>query len=40
MSLEGKSLTSVDAEGGYIAPVETESRIDRALAESSPFRTL
>ncbi len=40
MSLEGKSLTSVDAEGGYIAPVETESRIDQALAESSPFRTI
>ncbi len=40
MSLEGKSVTSVDAEGGYIAPVETESRIERALAESSPFRAI
>ena len=40
MSLEGKSLTSIDAEGGYIAPVETESRIDSALAESSPFRAI
>jgi len=40
MSLEGKSLTSVDAEGGYTAPVETESRIDQALAETSPFRAI
>lgn len=40
LSLEGKSLTSIDAEGGYIAPIETESRIERALAESSPFRKL
>lgn len=39
-SLEGKSLSSVDGEGGYIAPVETESRIDKALAESSPFRSI
>lgn len=40
-SLEGKSLTaSVDAEGGYVAPSETESSIDRALTESSPFRRI
>ena len=39
MSLEGKSL-SADAEGGYVAPPETESRIDRALTEASPFRQL
>jgi len=39
MSLEGKSL-SVDAEGGYVAPPETESRIDRALTEASPFRSI
>ncbi len=40
-SLEGKSLTSsVDAEGGYVAPAETESRIDRALTEASPFRSI
>ena len=39
MSLEGKSL-SADAEGGYVAPPETESRIDRALTEASPFRAL
>ena len=39
MTLEGKSLSSsVDAEGGYVAPPETESRIDRALTEASPFR--
>lgn len=39
-SLEGKSLSSTDGEGGYIAPPETESRIDRALTESSPFRSI
>ena len=40
-SLEGKSLTTgVDAEGGYVAPAETESRIDRALTEASPFRAI
>jgi HK97 family phage major capsid protein len=39
-NLEGKSLSSTDGEGGYIAPVETESRIDKALGESSPFRTI
>jgi len=39
VALEGKSL-SVDAEGGYVAPPETESRIDRALTEASPFRSL
>lgn len=40
-SLEGKSLSSsVDSEGGYIAPAETETRIDRALDMASPFRTI
>ena len=39
-SLEGKSLTVSDAEGGYIAPIETESRIDGVLRESSPMRGL
>ena len=40
-TLEGKSLSSsVDAEGGYVAPAETESRIDRALSEASPFRSI
>ncbi len=39
--LESKGLSSgVDAEGGFVAPAETESRIDRALAESSPFRSI
>lgn len=38
--LEGKSLSSLDGEGGYIAPVETESRIDMSLAESSPLRSI
>ena len=40
-ALESKGLSSgVDAEGGYVAPAETESRIDRALAETSPFRNI
>jgi len=40
-SLEGKSLTSgVDAEGGYVAPAETESFIERALTLASPFRRI
>ena len=39
-SLEGKSLTSSDADGGFIAPVETESRIDGVLREASPMRAL
>lgn len=40
-ALEGKSLSSsVDAEGGYVAPAETESRIDRALLDASPFRRI
>jgi len=39
-ALEGKSLSSVDGEGGLIAPVETESRIDSALLETSPMRGL
>ena len=41
MTLEGKSLSSsVDAEGGYVAPPETESRIDRALTGLRPFAAL
>ncbi len=40
-SLEGKSLSSaVDSEGGYVAPAETETMIDRALSEASPFRAI
>ncbi len=39
-SLEGKSVTTVDGEGGYVAPVEAESMIDRALENASPFRSI
>ena len=39
-ALEGKSLTSTDADGSLIAPIETESRIDTVLAETSPMRRL
>ena len=38
--LEGKSLTTSDGEGGYIAPIEAESMIDRALDNASPFRSI
>ena len=38
--LEGKSVSSGMADGAYVAPVETEARIDRALAETSPFRRI
>ncbi len=39
-SLEGKSVSTVDGEGGYVAPVEAESMIDRALENASPFRSI
>jgi len=39
-ALEGKSLASTDGEGGLIVPVETETRIDTVLAETSPMRRL
>ena len=39
-SLEGKSLSTSDGEGGYVAPVEAESMIDRALEKASPFRAI
>lgn len=40
-ALESKGLSAgVDAEGGYVAPAETETRIDRALAKTSPYRAL
>ncbi|WP_371396212.1 phage major capsid protein [Fretibacter rubidus] len=39
-SLEGKSVGTVDSEGGYVAPIEAESMIDRALEQSSPFRSI
>jgi HK97 family phage major capsid protein len=38
--LEGKSIASVNGDGSLIAPVETESRIDAVLAETSPMRRL
>lgn len=40
-ALEGKSLSAgTDADGGYVAPAQTESQIDRALTEASPFRRI
>lgn len=39
-SLEGKSVGTTDGEGGYVAPIEAESMIDRALEQSSPFRAI
>ena len=36
--VELKSLSTTDGDGGYVAPVETESRIDAVLEEASPFR--
>jgi len=39
-ALEGKSLTANDGEGGFIVPLETESAIEKALSESSPFRAI
>ena len=38
--LEAKSLSSTDGDGGYVAPIETESRIDTALEQASPFRRI
>ena len=38
--LEAKSLSSTDGDGGYIAPIETESLIDRVLEEASPLRRI
>ena len=39
-ALEGKSFASTDGDGSLIAPVETETRIDSVLAETSPMRRL
>jgi HK97 family phage major capsid protein len=39
-ALEGKSIASVDGDGSLIAPIETETRIDTVLAETSPMRRL
>lgn len=38
--LEGKSLASTASDGSLIAPIETETRIDSVLLESSPMRGL
>lgn len=39
--LEAKSLSSsIDGEGGYVVPAETQTQIDRVLAEASPMRRL
>lgn len=38
--MEAKSLSSTDGNGGYIAPIETESRIDTVLEDASPFRRI
>lgn len=41
LSLDSKSAnTAVDAEGGYIAPAQTQTNIERVLAESSAFRSI
>lgn len=37
---ELKALSTSDGNGGYIAPMETESRIDAVLEASSPFRSI
>jgi len=38
--LEGKSIGSTDVEGTFIAPIETEARIDTALTSTSAFRRI
>lgn len=38
--IEAKSLSSVDGEGGYVAPIETDMQIDAVLAEASPIRQI
>jgi len=38
--LEGKSVTSTDGDGTFIAPVETEARIDRVMEETTAFRRI
>ena len=39
-ALEGKSFASTEGDGSLFAPVETETRIDSVLAETSPMRRL
>lgn len=38
--IEAKSLSSLDGDGGYVAPIETENMIDRVLEEASPIRRI
>ena len=38
--LEAKSIASSDADGTFVAPIETESRIDSALTDATPFRRI
>lgn len=38
--IEAKSLSSIDGEGGYLAPIETDMQIDAVLAEASPIRQI
>ena len=38
--LEAKSVESTDGDGNFIAPIETETRIDSALLEATPFRRI
>ncbi len=37
---ELKALSTTDGDGGYVAPVETENRIDMALEQASPMRRI
>lgn len=39
-TLEAKSLSASDGEGGFIVPMETQNTIDAVLSEASPFRTI
>ena len=39
-ALEAKSVASVDGEGAFIAPIETEGTINTSLEEASPFRQI
>ena len=39
--VEQKALSAgIDADGGYVAPAETQAQIDRLLAEASPIRAI
>lgn len=38
--MEAKSLSTSDGSGGFVTPLETESRIDAVLEQASPFRRI